>query len=209
MVGGNVSASTTLAEKISIGDTFRYHGEVVECIGEHRRAKKMFELLWFKFRVRVMAGEGKGVHCDVIFGPGDEVELVTWVAQDAELRHEDEIGGDAAGLSWSACWERRVPSGGYARVVRHWYVVDTADERYTRQKRNGRWIVESATEWATYTNPSDPGMTETWSDLGYDDPHHDLVFPTEEAAERAAREYAEYDRQTFAVDYPWEGEATP
>lgn len=196
---------TKLAEEIAVGDVFKYSDAVVKCVGEQRPSQNRFGSPWFKYRACILAGKRKGNQGDVVFGPGATVELVRWILEDTEgLRHCDEIGGDAAGLSWSARWFH---CDGHAAVTRHWYVVP-AEELYGTPDPEGlEYTVCSAIEWETFTDISDPGGTETWSDTAYDR-HPDLAHATVAEADAVARDRAEYDRLTFAVDYPWDGEAS-
>jgi hypothetical protein len=128
----------------------------------------------------------------------------TWTPQDG-LRHGADVGGDGAWPSWSVRW---LHSGGCASVTRYWYVVDSWERHDRPESAEFRYSVECATEWATFTDPADPGMSETWADVVHDqDP--DAAYATELDAEIAALECAEYDRVSFADGYGWDGQASP
>jgi len=71
-------SDTKFAAEITVGDVLRAHGEVVMCVGERQPCPGRFGNPWIKYRAVIMAGKRKGHHSDVIFGPGAEVELVTW-----------------------------------------------------------------------------------------------------------------------------------
>lgn len=93
-----------------------------------------------------------------------------------------DCGGDIqAGDSYSVRYVRPGKSGSLITVT--FYPVEY-------DELPGEFVVQRQVEFLTCEDPADPGGTETWSDVTYDDVSV-LVLDTAAEAEQEAREFAE------------------
>lgn len=116
--------------------------------------------------------------------------LVSWVEAGGD------VGGSQVGESWSVRYRLTVePDDGLVAIVDDYWFADADPD-----DKEAPLAVSNMTSYVLCTDPSDPGGTEVWSDIGYKD--GTIEYPTAEAAEAAARRSAE---QANARDIVWDG----
>lgn len=125
-----------------------------------------------------------------------------WVADGPMMPDSGVVGGDGAGQSFSVRYTRADIPG--ALITSYWYPVDEA-ERYgddpdSETARTG-WDVENHVEYLICTDPENPGMTETWSQIITRNPY-EMVHETEAEAIAVAKKAAESEQ---AEHYEWDG----
>jgi hypothetical protein len=71
------------------------------------------------------------------------------------------------------------------------------------QGAGAEYAWQEQVEFMVCEDPADPGGTETWSDVEYED--SDLVYETLAEADRAARSVAEGELRHHAATQEWDG----
>ena len=112
-----------------------------------------------------------------------------------------DVGGDIqVGTAWSVRYIRDDMPGSLITV--NVYAVDHDNDNPDR--RGEEFAIQTQTEFMVCADPSDPGGTEIWSDLDYEDGV--FAYETLAEAETAAREAAENDNTEAAASAQgWDG----
>lgn len=104
-----------------------------------------------------------------------------WLPDETDIGFGGPVGGDVqVGESFSVRYSRA--DRPYAKITRTAYAVNLGGES------KGQFLVRVQTEWLVCSDPADPGATELWSDIAYDDEAES--YETETEAEFAARQVA-------------------
>jgi hypothetical protein len=126
---------------------------------------------------------------------------VTWKRDEQGVMKGGWVGGDnAVDEAWSVRFiaDGEPADGLRALIDSNWY-VEQLPEHTAESPAFG---VVNMTQYTLCTNLDDPGLTEVWSDITYEDGA--LVYTTIEAAEATAKANAEGES---GDDYGWDGRA--
>jgi len=131
---------------------------------------------------------------------------IRWQTQDPAVAPGGDVGGDyQAGEAWSV----RLASDQVPGALITVYVFAEAGRRRDPDMgdvpADGEYHVQVMTEYLTCTDISDPGGTETWSDMVYDDAASPRTYNDGDEADQAARKLA----GAYAANpgrFGWDGE---
>ena len=123
--------------------------------------------------------------------------MTGWRPDGTGIQPGGDIGGDIqASDSYSVRF--RHPDLPNAVITCTAYAAEDAD------RNPGEFFLQVETEYLTCTDPSDPGGTETWSDVTYDE-EDGRIWDTAGEAEEAARQRAA-EELGDADSLEWDGE---
>jgi hypothetical protein len=109
-----------------------------------------------------------------------------------------DVGGDVQlGTAWERSWITRTPGepGQWSVLTSSYYVAADADGAGT-----GERYVQHQLDWLVCTRPGDPGGTEVWSELNFDQLADDRQITDE-----LARGFSERDAADPTDGYGWDG----
>jgi hypothetical protein len=122
--------------------------------------------------------------------------MATWQPDGTGIQDGGDCGGDIqAGNSYSVRFTRRDMPGSLVTITFYPVEYDNCP---------GEFVVQRQIEWMVCRDPRDPGSTEIWSDVEYDDVS-DTVSGTVAGAEREACGKATYALGT-ADEIKWDGQ---
>lgn len=127
--------------------------------------------------------------------------MSTWRLDGTGIVDNGNVGGDIqAGPAWSVRYVRDDMPG--SLITETVYAVDWKNA--TRPERGHNYAYQIQTEFLVCTDPSDPGGTEVWSDVHYEDSYLDGYMLAE--AKREAREVAKWlNTEAQAGVHGWDG----
>lgn len=90
-------------------------------------------------------------------------------------------------------------------VDKYWYVELIVDTEVPPAPNDRRYRVTCLMMYTICTDVRDPGGTETWADLAYDNTTDPTIYADYTAAERSAQLLAEVDSRIGAWRIAWDG----
>jgi hypothetical protein len=115
-----------------------------------------------------------------------------WQAQDPAVCAGGDVGGDyQAGEAWSVRLASSQVPGALITVYAFAEACRRHDPDMGDVPADGEYTVQVMIEYLTCTDVTDPGGTETWSDMVYDSAADTQVYSDGDEADAAARKLAE------------------
>lgn len=143
-----------------------------------------------------------------------ELKVNEWTPLDTEPMEDGTVGGDGASWAYSARWARKLENGNTALITQYFYPVDLRErlsesdlEKYNEElgEETQLWEVEGYVEYLICTDPEDPGSTEVWSDIEYDDMIDILKYSENRARTECYRKCMDAI-DNFSLYFNWSGE---